>query len=358
MVITVIVFVAILAVLILVHELGHFLFAKKANIKVLEFGIGFPPRVWYKKVKETIYSINLIPVGGFVSMFGEQGGHDKEKRSFGAQSIWSRAKVIVAGVLMNFLLAFILLIIYFAFSNPPMATDPTTIVGQDKIEFKTLVMQVEEGSAAAKAGIQEGDFIYKIDNQEIETTDQLIDYTATKPNQKIKVTFGPNGETKTTSTVLDKIDGKGRLGVLIGQAYGQIQYSWWQVIVMAFSETFRIMGLIFYYIYKILARLIIEGQVEEGVAGPVGIFMLTKQMVSLGSAAILRFIAFLSINLGVINLLPFPGLDGGQLVLLIFEKIRGKKIRESVERGLQIFGFSFLIILIILITYRDVVRLF
>jgi len=358
MLLTAIIFIVILALLILVHELGHFLVAKRANIKVLEFGIGFPPRVWYKKVKETIYSINLIPVGGFVSMFGEQGDHDKEKRSFAAQSVWVRSKVTVAGVIMNFLLAIVILIIYFSFGNPPMVTDPATIVYQDKIEFKTVVMQVEEGSAAAKAGIQEGDYIYKIDNQKIETTDQLIDYTAKKPNQKVRITFGPNGETQTKTTVLDKVDGEGRLGVLIGQAYGQIQYSWWQVIVMALSETVRIIGLIFFYIYKILARLILKGQVEEGVAGPVGIFMLTKQMVSIGLAAVLRFIAFLSINLGVINLLPFPGLDGGQIVLLIFEKIRGKKIRESVTRGLQIFGFSFLIILIILITYRDVVRWF
>jgi regulator of sigma E protease len=145
--------------------------------------------------------------------------------------------------------------------------------------------------------------------------------------------------------------------VVVGQGYGKISYHWWQIPIIAFEEAGRIFGLIVFFLYKIIAQLVVEQEVQEGVVGPVGIFVLTSQIVKLGIGPILRFIAFLSINLAVVNLLPIPALDGGQLVILLFEKIRGRKIRKKVEQTLQIIGFSLLIILIILITYRDIVQL-
>jgi len=357
MLLTTAIFIAVLAVLILVHELGHFIAAKRAGIKVEEFGIGFPPRLYGKKRGETVYSINLIPLGGFVRLYGEEGSHSDSKRSFSGQSIWNRVKVVSAGILMNFLFGFLILLIYFSFGNPPAVSDPGRFVSEDKIEYRTLVLQVKENSAAAKIGIKEGDYISRVNNQLIGKVEDLTKFTEPRPGDEITVSFGSNGQ-QTKSVKLDNVDGKGRLGVMVGQTYGQIGYSWWQVPWVAAEETVRIIGLIFYYVYKILERLIVKGQVEEGVVGPVGIFMLTRQVVQLGLASVLRFIAFLSINLGVVNFLPFPALDGGQLVFLGFEKARGKKIRQSVEHGLQVFGFAVLIILIILITYRDVIRLF
>jgi regulator of sigma E protease len=358
MFLTVIIFVAVLALLILIHELGHFLMAKKAGIKVEEFGLGFPPRLYGKQVGETTYSINLLPLGGFVRLYGEEGGHLNDKRSFASQTIWTRTKVIAAGVLMNFFLGLVILLIYLGLGNPPIVSDPAKFVPQDKIEYRTMVIEVTEDSPAVQAGIEPGDFIKQLDQQSIAKTEDLSQYTEKRPNQKVKVIFGPDGQEKTATVKLADIDGRGRLGVIIGQAYGQVGYHWWQIPRVALEETGRIIGLIFYYLYKILEKLIVQQQVEEGVVGPVGIFMLTKQIVQMGFSPLLRFIAFLSINLGVINLLPIPALDGGQLVLLGFEKMRGRKIRKSVEHGLQMFGFILLILLIILITYRDVVRLF
>lgn len=357
MLLTIIIFVVVLAVLILVHELGHFLLAKKDNIKVEEFGIGFPPRIWGRQIKETLYSINAIPLGGFVRLYGEEGKHREDKRSFSAQTIWTRSKVVFAGVLMNFFFGLLILLVYFALGNPPAVSDPARFVKEDRIEYRTIILEVKEGSVAEKAGLKQGDYISQIDNQPVTKVQDLTKYTEPRANQEVTIIFGPNGQESKTIR-LDNIEGKGRLGVMIGQTYGKIGYAWWQVPWVAIEETGRIIGLIFYYVFKILQRLIFEGQVEEGVVGPVGIFMLTKQVVQLGLAPVLRFVAFLSINLGVINLLPFPALDGGQLVLLGFEKARGRRIRKSVEYGLQMFGFAILIILIILITYRDVVRLF
>ncbi len=358
MLLVIIIFIVVLALLILVHELGHFLMAKKAGIKVEEFGIGFPPRLWGKKIGETIYSINSIPLGGFVRLYGEEGSHSEDSRSFAAQPIWARVKVVVFGVLMNFILAFVIFLVYFGLGNPPVVTDPTRLVPEDKIEYQTIVLEVKEDSAAAKTGVQQGQYLKQIDQQSIARVQDLTKYAEARPNQEVELVFGFNNQEEKAKVRLDDIEGKGRLGVIVGQTYGHIGYAWWQIPLVALEETGRIIGLILYYVYKILGRLITEGQVEEGVVGPVGIFMLTKQIVQLGLAPLLRFVAFLSINLGVINLLPFPALDGGQLVLLGFEKARGRRIRKSVEHGLQMFGFIVLIILIILITYRDVVRLF
>lgn len=357
MLLTIIIFVVVLAALILVHELGHFLLAKRSGIKVEEFGVGFPPRIWGKRIGETVYSINLIPLGGFVRLYGEE-KEIKGKRSFSAQPIFTRAKVVFSGVLMNFLFGFLILLVYFGLGNPPVVSDPARFVSEDRIEYRTIVLEVKEGSAAEKAGVEPGFFISQVDDQSVAKVEDLTKYTEARANQEVRVIFGPNGQPEIKTITLDNIEGKGRLGVMVGQTYGRIGYSWWQVPWAAVEETGRITGLIFFYVYKILQRLITEGQVEEGVVGPVGIFMLTKQVVQLGLAPVLRFVAFLSINLGVVNLLPLPALDGGQLVILGFEKVRGRRIRKNIESGLQIFGFAILIILILLITYRDVVRLF
>lgn len=356
MLLTILVFVLALGILVFVHELGHFLFAKIQGIKVNEFGIGFPPTIFSKKYHGTKYALNLIPLGGYVSLYGEGGDHSEDKDSFASRSVWQRAKVIFAGVLMNFIFGMLILAIYFSLGNPPTVTNPEKYLPAQRIDYQTIVVDIQEDSPAGEIGLEQGDHLKKIDQQEIGKVDSLIDYTSDHPNTEVNLTYFDSSESKEISKVV-KINDEGKLGVVIGQGYGQLDYYFWQIPLIAIEESFRIVGLIFVTLYNIIAQLIVDQTVQEGVVGPVGIFVLTSEIVKLGIGPILKLIAFLSMNLAVVNLIPIPALDGGQLVILAVEKIRGKKTKESVVKILQIFGFALLLILIILITYRDIVNL-
>lgn len=353
MLLTILVFALSLGVLVFVHELGHFLWAKWQGIKVNEFGIGFPPRVFSKKYKGTRYSINLIPLGGYVSLFGEGGEHEEDESSFASRPVGQRAKVIFAGVLMNFLFGFLIFAVYFGLGQPPIVSDPAKYLPQDRIEYQTIVINLQEDSPLNQLNINQGDIITRIGDQQIGKVDDLINYTSENPGQEVEIEY-QSGEQLLTGDVV--INQEGKLGVMIGQGYGQVDYRFYQVPLVALEESVRIVGLIFVTLYQIIAQLVAEQTVQEGVVGPVGIFMLTGEIVKMGIGPILKLVGFLSMNLAVINLVPIPALDGGQLVILAVEKIRGKKAREGTVKALQIFGFFLLITLIILITYRDIVN--
>ncbi len=353
MFLTIVVFALALGILVFVHELGHFLFAKIQGIKVNEFGIGFPPRIFSKKYKGTRYSINLIPLGGYVSLFGEGGEHQEDERSFASRSVGQRAKVILAGVLMNFLFGALIFAIYFSLGQPPTVTDPARYLPENRIEYQTLVIDVQEDSPLKDLDIGQGDIITRINGQEVAKVDDLISYTADNPNKEVEIEYLSGDQTLIQEATINQ---EGKLGVMIGQGYGQVDYYFYQIPLIALEESIRIVGLIFVTLYQIIAQLLVEQTVQEGVVGPVGIFVLTGEIVKMGIGPILKLVGFLSMNLAVINLVPIPALDGGQLVVLAVEKIRGKKAREETIKALQIFGFLLLITLIILITYRDIVN--
>ncbi len=356
MVLTIIVFALTLGVLVFVHELGHFLFAKIQGIKVEEFGIGFPPRVFSKKYGETKYSLNLIPLGGYVSLYGEGGGHEEDEDSFASRSVWQRAKVVFAGVLMNFLFGFLIFAIYFSLGNPPTVTDPARYLPEEKIAYQTIVIESQAGSPAEQVGLEQGDLITRVDNQQIGKVEDLINYTKENPGKLSTIIFKDSSQDNQLVEKEVNITDEGKIGAVIGQGYGQMDYAFYQVPLIALEESVRIVGLIFVTLYQIISKLLVEQTVQEGVVGPVGIFVLTSEIVKLGIGPILKLVGFLSMNLAVINLIPIPALDGGQLVILAFEKIRGKKAKEEVVGVLQFIGFALLILLIILITYRDIVQ--
>lgn len=373
MLLTIFTFIIILGLLIFVHEGGHFFAAKKAGIKIEEFGFGFPPRllglrflnkkyqiIWGRKVKAedsptTIYSVNLIPLGGFVKIKGEQGEKENEKDSFSSRKIRTRGLVIFSGVLMNFLLCFLLLSIGFSMGTPTVLGEKEEAEARD---IKIQVLSLIKDSPAFKAGIEVGDHILEVDGKNFKNIEELQKYITAHKDEKVslKILRGQSMFKKEIiPEVLPSSQEKAVLGVGLVKT-GILSYPWYEAILRGAKTTGFLLIAILKALGGIFKDLLTQGKVEAEVAGPVGIAVLTGQVVNLGFIYVLQFAALLSLNLGIINILPFPALDGGRILFLIIEKIRGKRVDQKIENLIHNIGFALLIALVILVTYRDVAR--
>jgi regulator of sigma E protease len=354
-----IIFILIIAVLILVHELGHFWAARRNGVGVDEFAIGFPPRLWSKKSKKTgtEYSINAIPLGGYTKLHGEERGTDN--KSFVKKSVWSRFKIISAGVLMNLVLAYVLLTVYFAISGSPLATDPTrynSFINSKKSEV--VVVSVLDNSQAKAMGLQSGDAILEINGQSVIDSNAFGDYTSTRTGQAVSLKINRNNQITTLDGTIGKSNGKGSIGVEISNYYPEIHYKWWAVPLMAGLDLYNVVVLTLYFFWNLILVLFHHAQPLGEVVGPVGVYFVARQAIQMGFTYVLRLMILLSINLAIINFLPFPALDGGRALFLLIEKIRGKKVNEATESVIHLIGFVILILLIIGISVRDVLKLF
>jgi len=361
MLITIIAFVLILSVLVLIHELGHFLVAKKLGIKVEEFGFGFPPRVFGIKKGETLYSINLLPVGGFVKLFGEDsagGGSIKDlkkgrmdisqkdlKRAFFARPIWQRFSVVVAGVVMNFLLAVTLISYLFASQGVALPT-------------KTIhVTDILKGSPAESAGLKPGDEILQLNGRKMLKTDEFIKTVKENLGKEISLTITRNGQTLTVSLMPRKTYPKGEGPVGVGISNIEIKkYAWYEAPFFGTLEALKFSWLIVQGLGQMVSDIVLHGQKPKGVAGPVGVAQLTGQAVSYGVNATLWFVGLLSINLAVLNVLPIPALDGGRLFFIVIEAVFRKKVNPKYETLSHAIGLAVLLSLMLLITVFDVLR--
>lgn len=514
-----IVFFLIFSVLILVHELGHFVMAKRAGIKVEEFGFGLPPRLWGKKKGETIYSINWIPFGGFVRMLGEDSLDKKNidnKRSFAAQSPRNRIKVIVAGVVMNFLLAWMLMFVGFAVGMQPLLgpddifnavsegvvqleegvqvkTDKAGlksgdfVIGVDgsfdlsnfaglksdgknhdllvqregqAIEVKAQALDFEAGnyvsfprvkifelsasSSAYKFGLRAGDIVLRVNGQEIYDLKGFEDAVRGQKNLEYDVVRGGleqkvivealvgkrviisevlpgsraekagilkedvilslNGkaisESQMFMDLMKAVEGEGvalgvlrggenilvevepedgRIGVYLSElmSYGDEaefslynvnlvstittiedeQYPVHQAFYKGFTESVRLSVLTADMFVSMVKNLVSSGEVPESVAGPVGIAQMTHGFVQEGVVPVLRFVAMLSLSLAVINILPFPALDGGRLLFVLIEVVLGRRVSPKFESLVHLLGYGLIMLLIIAVTYSDILRL-
>jgi len=356
MLFTTIVFFCILSILVLVHEFGHFFVARKNGVAVEEFGLGFPPRIFGIKKGETIYSINWIPLGGFCKIKGENGDDKEGTDSFGSKKVWQRALILAAGVLMNFILAAVLLAIGFVVGMPEAINGED--MGSAKIkDAKIEIVQILEGSPAGNAGLAPGDAILSIDGQKIEQIAGIQEYIDTKINNPIKIIVSREGtelEKEVTPIVLEET-GKGGVGIGLLKS-GIVSYPWyiapWKGLEGAVFFTKEIV-LAF---YELLKNLIITQKVSVDLSGPVGIAVLTGQVARMGFVYVLQFTALLSLNLAVINFLPFPALDGGRILFLIIEKIRRRPVSQKIENVIHNVGFLLLMCLVVLITYRDIAK--
>lgn len=359
MILTVITFLIVLAILVLAHELGHFIAARKSGMAVEEFGIGFPPRVWKTKSKKTgtIYSINLLPLGGFVKIKGEDGEHKDESDSFAAQKLWKRAIVIVAGVVMNFLLCAVLLSVGYMIGLPSQVDQK--MIDQGVVEDqKVLVSMVMNDKPAQQADIQLGDELVKIDGQQVTSTQFVQEYSNTKLGENITYEIKRGEETLTKEVeVVDLGSGQAGIGIAIDNA-GIVKYPFHLAIYNGFRMTAILTYVIVITFYTIIKDLIIGAgsPLVSQISGPVGIAVLTGQVARMGVVHVMQFIAILSVNLAVINILPFPALDGGRLLFLAAEAIRRKPLNQKFETYANAIGFALLMLLVILVTFQDIFR--
>lgn len=359
MLVTLIVFIIILSLLVFVHELGHFLTAKRNGIKVEEFAFGFPPRLFAIKRGETEYAINLLPFGGYVKMLGEEedasSAEKQNKRSFAHQSVWVRSKVVVAGVIMNLVLAWFLLSLGFALGMAPVVTEPANIPFAQSTEA-VAVAAVGEGTTAEKMGLKPGDNVLKFNDQEITTQEQLANLTRENKGKEVTIEIRRDGETRTVTGILGT--GEGPLGVRLGMDV-QVKLPFWWAPIYSIWETIKATGLVFVGILDFFRQIFTERHIPAEAAGPVGIFYYTRSVLELGFTALLNFVALLSINLAVINILPVPALDGGRLLFILLEKFnKGRKVvNQRIENIAHMIGFALLMLLIFSITYHDILKL-
>ncbi|MEK7611815.1 MAG: RIP metalloprotease RseP [Patescibacteria group bacterium] len=331
-----------ISALILIHELGHFIAAKSFGILVEEFGIGFPPRLIGKRFGETTYSINLLPFGGFVKIYGErpelEQGSVPPERSFARLAVWRRAIIIGAGIVMNFIIGWILISTVF-FSGIPNAV---------------VVTGVAENSPASLVGLTAGDRILGF-----ETTSLFIEFVGEHRGQEIAFSIQRSGEEIPLKVIPRSVvpEGEGALGVSLADT-GVERMPFFDSIGEGFMASFRIMKDVFGAIARFLISLFSGTPSGENFVGPVGIFQVAQQGADLGIVYFFQLLALISLNLAILNLLPIPALDGGRLLFLIVEAVKGSPVNPKRELTATAIGFILLILAMIAVTVRDVVRIF
>lgn len=353
------IFILVLSFLVLIHELGHFLVAKKAGVKVDEFGMGYPPRAWtmYKDKDGTEYTLNWLPFGGFVRMYGED-GPDSDKASsakgmaFFDKPVGWRIAIVLAGVTINFLFGVI------AFGAIYTKIGIPTVGEEVSIEI------VSEGSPAEAAGIESGDVVLRIDENEIGSVEEFIGAVSEKSGETVALEVRDKGVVPVYVRTNEEIpQGEGAMGVMINDMTFK-HYPLWQMpfrgMVVGLQAAVNFGVMLVQALGEMLSGLVLRGDVPDEVAGPIGIAHLVQRegILDQGWLALLNFAAILSINLAIVNMLPFPALDGGRFLFLLYELVTARRIPPQVENISNVAGFALLLLLIVLISVRDVGRIF
>jgi regulator of sigma E protease len=341
-----------LSLLILGHEAGHFFVAKAFGLKVDEFGFGFPPRIVAKKIGDTEYSLNWLPFGGFVRISGERGEFEAispeegsktvaeppseadKKRLFFSQPTWKKSLIILAGVFMNFLLGWFLITLVFMIGVPQ----------------SLVISATQAGSPAAAAGIQAGDIVkgYTDSQSFINFVDENkgtpITITVIRSDKDINFTITPR---------VNPPADQGALGVALEEG-GAPRENPFAAIRDGLEDAVIISWLTLQAFYELIKQLFVHATIPAGVVGPVGIFGIAEETGKIGLAYLLQFMGIISLNLMIVNCIPFPALDGGRFAMIIIEKIKGSPISYKVETLINGVGFALLLTLMILLTVRDV----
>lgn len=348
MLITAIVFVVILSGLVIAHELGHFWAAKLAKIRVEQFSIFFPPHAVKKKFGETEYALGIIPLGGYVKLFGEDEA-TKGKGSFASASVFTRLIVIIAGVGMNLLLAVLLLTIGFSIGMPPVVSTPAEL--HINAPANVIITTVEPGSAAEKSGVTTGDIV-----RGFETADALQDFTASHRGQMISLVITHAGADRTITPTL--ATSGPALGVGLAEAT-IIKTPLLTSLRISVLETGHIIAAMGTFLKDFVVGLFGHAKIAQEVTGPVGIFVFTGEAIQLGITYVIQLAAMISVNLALVNVIPFPGLDGGRALFVILEGIfRRKVVHEKYEAIAHAVGFWLLMVFFVVITVRDIGRFF
>ncbi|HPY08830.1 MAG: RIP metalloprotease RseP [Patescibacteria group bacterium] len=383
---TIIIFILVLSVLVFAHELGHFVTAKRLGVRADEFGFGFPPRMvgfyknkfgkWRKvfgkttyedlesstledavpQSGSTIYSLNWLPIGGFVKIKGENDNGDKEADSFAAKKVWQRMLILSAGVIMNVVLAWFLFTVGYLIGMPQATSDLSSSARVSNA--MVAIIDVRADSPAEVAGLRAGDFIKAINGQEVALEEDMQAMISPLAGQEVTLLVDREQTEMTIVVVPEEVsEGHGVIGVGI-MAAGTVRYPLFSAIIEGAKTTGWMLKEIVLAFGNLIGNLVSGESVSQEFAGPVGIANITGQAASLGFVYLLQFVALLSLNLAIINILPFPALDGGRILFLLIEKVKGKPVKRDIEAVAHNIGFLLLIALIIFITYKDIIKLF
>lgn len=363
-----ILFLIILAALIFVHELGHFLIAKFFKIRVDEFALGFPPTLFKKKYGETVYKLNIIPFGGYVSIFGENPDDESISGPDASRSMVNKnraiqAAVLVAGVTFNIIFAWILISITLAIGISPTATFSSE--SSANTGGKVLVVNVLEESPAATAGFKQGDLIVRASDSDQEvsgstlTVESVQSLIAEEDKDTLAFEVLRGAETLSIEVVPSEgiISGKPAIGISMDSGE-LVKVPWYRALYDGFFTTVRATVLTAVGLWQFVASAIGGTADFQQVAGPVGIVGMVGNASASGIAYLLFFTALISINLAIINILPFPALDGGRLLFVAIETVIRRNISPKVMNAFNAIGFMLLILLMIVITYHDVAKMF
>ena len=324
----------VFGLLIASHEFGHFSAAKASGVKVLEFAIGMGPKLFGFKSNETEYSLRIFPIGGYCKMLGEEGGSN-DPQAFCTQKPWKRLIIIIAGAFMNFIIAIVLL----------------SIVTFNVGITKPIIDKLDSNYPAALAGLKVNDKILYVNNVKINSFDDFRNFVSQNKDKEFSVTVNRDEKDITVrlKPLYDKSLNEYRIGITAKVEKGNFIAS----IGSGFKDTFSILKQMIAFLGSLF-----KGKVSTNdLGGPVAIIKFSGEAAKLGLLSLLSFTAYISINLGIINLLPFPALDGGWVIIILYEAISGRKVDENKIGIVNLVGFSILIVFAIFITFKDIMRL-
>lgn len=337
---TIIATIFVIGLLVFFHELGHFITAKLVGMKVHEFALGFGPKLISKQSGETLYSVRAIPLGGFNKIAGMDPDDEQDEFSFNAKPIWARMLVIVAGPIMNFLLPILLFLIVFLGS------------GIDTPSDQAIIGSILPNRPAAQVGLAAGDRILSVNDTQIDSWRQFVSVIQVSAGKQLVIAYERDNQ-RGNVTITPEFDPKANRGII-----GVVP-----LIINYHPGPLEAASLAVQQVYAIGVSMLsgigqmISGRAPADVAGPIGVAQMAGQVAQLGILPLLQFAAFLSINLGLINLLPVPVLDGGHIVTLAVEAIRGKPLSAQKMQYIQMIGFTLLMLLMLLATFKDLTRL-
>jgi len=362
---SILLFIIILAVLILAHEFGHFIIAKRSGIRVDEFGIGFPPKIFGKKIGETEYSLNLLPIGGFVKIFGETPDEESSngpdaKRSFINKPKYIQAAVLFAGVFFNVLLAWFLISAGFMIGLPtPVDATPE---GRPLQNINLVITEILPDSPAQNSGLQVGDKILSLKAGEngiiLPSPEATQEFIATRTGEDITVAI-QRGKQSAEDFIIRPIEGiieRPAIGIAMDEI-GILKLPFYLAFWEGAKLTIMLTEATFFGLTGFLGDIFTGNADLSAVAGPVGIVGIVGDASGFGFIYLLSLTALISINLAIINLIPFPALDGGRLLFLLIETIKGSPIKPSIANATNAIGFALLILLMVVITYSDIVKI-
>jgi len=350
---TIIIFLVILLALVLVHEWGHFIVAKLIGCTVEEFGFGFPPRLFGIKWRGTLYSFNTLPIGGFVKIEGEDMQlENNSSTNFANKSAWKRILVLAAGVTMNVILASVLLTFQGVVGVPTLVEDGNAT---QLTNFKTYIVDVSPGSPAEQAGIKALDRVVVVNSKDNPSITDIQKIVKEKAGQKISVEVDRQGQHQTLELMprLNPPENEGALGINLAST-GLQRIPWWKAPWFGIKRTGDMLVAIVTQFWMLGQRLLAHQQVGQALTGPIGIAVYTNEATKMGVSYVLEFAALISLNLALVNILPLPALDGGRILFVVLEKIFRRRMPVKVEQIIHTVGFALLILLMILITIKDI----